>query len=331
MIQKILVIAELQGGRLRSATEELLGFASREGRSSQLEVTAFFVSGGGREEVYRQSTSWGVSRVIVSESSAEQALNPAITIPAVVKVINELKPQVVLLSSSALGRDLAPRLAQHYQSYLASDIINITISSQEVHLTRPIYGGRLLEDVTVTNFPFFATIRPNVLGKNPFPIAEFQLEINPVPSASELGYLIKDIVKAAREEKPLNEANTIVSGGRGLKKAEDFIILEELASVLDATVGASRGAVDNNLRPYSAQVGQTGKTVSPRLYIACGISGAIQHLAGMSGSQVIVAINKDPEAPIFKIADYGIVGDLFEIVPLLTAELKKILQKDGEG
>jgi electron transfer flavoprotein alpha subunit len=194
--------------------------------------------------------------------------------------------------------------------------------------TRPMFAGKCLADVELSGpKPHFATFRPNSLGisegtSNAVEKSESNAEIS-----TEIKAKIAEIVKGASEKLDLTEANIIVSGGRAMGNAENFKVLDELADVLGATVGASRAAVDSGYAPHSMQVGQTGKTVAPTLYIACGISGAIQHLAGMRTSKVIVAINNDKDAPIFSKADYGIVGDLFKVVPLLTDEFKKVLNK----
>ncbi len=232
----------------------------------------------------------------------------------------------VIAGASATGKDLMPRLAGMFDAGMASEVVNFSFDSGSFAGTRPLFAGKCLAKVELQGpKPHFVTVRPNALGmpsaENPKAGATHDANVD----AGTIRAMVKEIVKGASEKLDLTEANIIVSGGRAMKNAENFKILEELADVIGATVGASRAAVDSGYAPHSMQVGQTGKTVAPTLYIACGISGAIQHLAGMRTSKVIVAINTDPDAPIFTKADYGIVGDLFEIVPLLTKEFKALL------
>ncbi len=244
------------------------------------------------------------------------------------KLIRKEEPNAVLIGNTAMGKDLAPRLAQRLGVGLASDCTGMEKDDANfLSFKRPIYGGKAFAQVATDVKPVLATIRPNT-----FPLAapdagrtaEIVTEAAEIDQ-DDLRAILKEVIIAASERPELTEANVIVSGGRGMKGPENFPILEALADVLGGAVGASRAAVDAGWIEQKFQVGQTGKTVSPTLYIACGISGAIQHLAGMSSSKVLVAINKDPEANIFNLADYGIVGDLFEIVPLLTEEIKKLV------
>jgi len=228
-----------------------------------------------------------------------------------------------ILSNTALGKDLAPRLSVRLNAACVVDCIKLNVSGNEITLSRPIYAGKALVDVKFLGEKKVVTLRPNV----------FKAQISEDSSPAEI--IVKEItevnlrsrvtsIKKSEGKLDVAEADIIVSGGRGMKGPENFHLIEELAEVLGAAVGASRAVVDAGWRPHSEQVGQTGKTVSPSLYVACGISGAIQHLAGMSSSKYIVTINKDKDAPIFSVADYGITGDLFEIIPALTAEIKKV-------
>lgn len=230
--------------------------------------------------------------------------------------------------ATAMGKDFIPRLAASMDAGCASDVTNFIFEGDKFSGTRPFFAGKSLAKVELTGpKPHFVTIRPNALGAPKEENAKAGALKESNGNAGDMKAVIKEIIKAASSKVDLTEANIIVSGGRAMKNSDNFKILNELADVIGATVGASRAAVDSGFAPHAMQVGQTGKTVSPTLYIACGISGAIQHLAGMRTSKVIVAINTDPDAPIFTKADYGIVGDLFEIVPLLTAEFKKLLGK----
>lgn len=235
-------------------------------------------------------------------------------------------PFLIILPSTSQGKDLAPRLAARFKTQSATECVDFEIGGDKLILTRPVYGGKLLERIAFKSQPLIVTVRPRTseitsgVGKSAEIIAK-EVKI----STDKFRVRIKDVVKDLKTKLELTEAEIIISGGRGMRAPENFKILEELAQTLGAAVGASRAAVDAGWMPHSAQVGQTGKVVSPKLYIACGISGSIQHLVGISSAKYILAINKDPEAPIFKKADYGIVGDLFQVVPQLTQELKKFL------
>ena len=243
------------------------------------------------------------------------------------KLIRKEEPQAVLIGNTAIGKDLAPRLAHRLGVGMASDCTGMEIDADSfLTFRRPIYGGKAFAQVTTNARPILATVRPNTFPVAAADAARKAEVVNEaaVIDADDLRTIVKEIVIAASERPELIEANIIISGGRGMKGPENYKILEDCADVIGAAVGASRAAVDAGWIEQKFQVGQTGKTVSPTLYIACGISGAIQHLAGMGSSKVIVAINKDPEANIFTLADYGIVGDLFEVVPLLTEEFKKL-------
>ncbi|MCK5635903.1 MAG: electron transfer flavoprotein subunit alpha/FixB family protein, partial [Thermoplasmatales archaeon] len=238
----------------------------------------------------------------------------------------------VLFPAPHLGRDLAPRVAAALEVGLTADCTGLSIKDGLLLQTRPAFGGNIMADIISPSArPQMATIRPNVMKvRDPDPSRKAEIISIPVdidPKAMRI--IIKEIVKTTESgTKSLDEADIVISGGRGMESAENFKILEDLAETINGVVGASRAAVDVGWRPRSDQVGQSGKTVSPKLYIACGISGKIQHQVGMKGSDTIIAINTDPEAEIFNIADCGIVGDLFEIIPALNEELKKNLCKD---
>ena len=228
--------------------------------------------------------------------------------------------------STSLAKDLLPRVSGMLDVGMASEITELMMEGEQVNATRPLFAGKVLANVEVIGpKPHIYTVRPNALGLPDSPQAGAGEMKTVNGSMGEIRTAVQKIIQGTLEKADLTEANIIVSGGRAMKSAENFKILDQLADVLGATVGASRAAVDSGYAPHSTQVGQTGKTVSPGLYIACGISGSIQHLAGMRTSKIIVAINTDPDAPIFQKADYGIVGDLFKIVPILTEELKKVL------
>ncbi len=227
--------------------------------------------------------------------------------------------------TTAQCKDFIPKVAGKFKSGMASDVIGFNFDGGEFNGTRPLFAGKCLASVKIEGpKPHFITIRPNALGLNDSPKAGTLNKINDSIETGTIRAKIREILKGASEKLDLTEANIIVAGGRAMKSSENFKILEDLADTIGASVGASRAAVDAGFVDHSIQVGQTGKTVAPSLYIACGISGAIQHLAGMRTSKVIVAINTDPDAPIFKKADYCIIGDLFKIVPLLKEGFKKL-------
>jgi electron transfer flavoprotein alpha subunit len=226
---------------------------------------------------------------------------------------------MVLLGATAMGKDLAPRIAARLDAVLATDCISLQWKNDDLEITRPMFAGKVRATVKLNSEIKVVTVRPNIylVEENPTTPQLSEKDVDPGDSKA----IVTEILAGAKDKLDVTEADIIVSGGRGLKGPENFHLIEELAKKLGAAQGASRAVIDAGWRPYEEQVGQTGKTVSPSLYIAVGISGAIQHLAGMSSSKYIVAINKDPEAPIFKIADYGIVGDAFEVVPKLIDEL----------
>ncbi len=321
----ILVFAEHLGSDFKRGTYELLTAA----QTSGLEVNAL-VLGPGSELLAKKLGAWGVKEALVCEDNNLKEYNPELFLSIVAEAISSLKPEYVLAPASMLCRDLFPRVAQKVTSAVASDCTELSFTGGAADVRKPLYAGRCSAKIEFQNSTSGMTkiilMRANQLPVgSPMGQAEVsikKLSLKPV----DLKTKIKEIVKGATEKLDLTEANIIVSGGRGMKGPEHFKLLEDLASVLGATVGASRAVVDAGWVPHSMQVGQTGKTVAPTLYIACGISGAIQHLAGMSGSKVIVAINKDPDAPIFQKSTYGIVGDVFEVVPALTEEFKKLLQ-----
>lgn len=308
---------------LKKGSIELLTAAKASGR----EVVAGLI-GANTKGLAAKAAQYGAKTVFVSDAAALEAYNPDVFSEMLTVMAKESGADVVLGSSSSITRDLFPRVAARLDSGVASDCTILQLSAGEVKARRPLYAGKCTAEVEFVNSPFkFVLMRPNQLPVGaPDAGANASTKDFAVPSGS--GKIkCKEVTKGASTKTDLTEANVIVSGGRGLQNGENFKILEDLANSIGATVGASRAVADAGWVPHSMQVGQTGKTVAPSLYIAAGISGAIQHLAGMSGSKVIVAINKDADAPIFQKATYGLVGDLFEIVPKLTEEFKKALHK----
>ena len=245
----------------------------------------------------------------------------------VAELAGKESPQAIFAPVTTRQREFMARLAARLGAGLSADSTVLTAEGGKLVATRPVYAGKLLAKMTWAKTPWMATLRPNVFrpGDGAGGAAAVEKPAASIPAESMK--LVERKQEAATGLPELSEADIVVSGGRGLKGPENFVILEELAKVMGAAVGASRAAVDAGWRPHRFQIGQTGRTISPKLYLGFGISGAIQHLAGMRTSKVICAINKDPEAPIFKIADYGIVGDLFEVAPLLTKEFKQLLEK----
>lgn len=317
-----LIYAEYKEGKIKKITHELIAHVARAG----VEPVAF-LAGSNIESLTTDLASFGAKQVFVAQGDGLKFYSNESYGKLFITTAKNLKPDMILFGATAQGKDLAPRVSAALGAGLASDCTAVKIEGDQLKLSRPIYAGKAIADVQfISEKPFIATIRPNALAIGPVQ-AGAQAKVTHIPlDTGALKSAVKDVVKGATAKLDLTEANIVVSGGRAMKNSENFVILERLSEVLpNSAVGASRAAVDAGYRPHSYQVGQTGKVVSPSLYIACGISGAIQHLAGMRTSKVIVAINKDPEAPIFQVADYGIVGDLFEVVPLLTEEFKKAL------
>ena len=318
-MSSVLVFVESVGGKIKLASLELLSLARQFGEVHALAL------GTGASAVAEEAKQYGATKLFLNEDAAFDTYNPLSHLEFVAQVVKKATPSFVLASGSAANRDLFPRVAARLSVPYVSDGIEVRVTSDSVSVTRPFYAGKSSATVALklSSRPLIC-LRPNQFKASPAPSGSLAVESAPYEKKN-LNLVVKEVVRGSTAKLDLTEANIIVSGGRGMKGPEHFGLLNELADVLGATVGASRAVVDAGWVPHSMQVGQTGKTVAPSLYIACGISGAIQHLAGMSSSKVIVAINKDPEAPIFKRATYGIVGDVFEVLPVLTSEFKKLL------
>ena len=324
MAKGVWIVAEQRDGALRKISFELASAARKLADQLGVEVSAVLL-GSGIEGLAAQLGKYGVDKVFVGDSPA---LEPYITeahAAAAAKIIKENDPAIVLLGASVQGKDLSARLAGKLATGLATDCIDVKIADGKLLAIRPMYAGKCFGEVVTSAMPQMASLRPNVFAMAENPKAAAVTKFDPAIDAAQIKSKILEVQKDTSGKVDLTEANVIVSGGRGMKGPEGFQILEELAEVLKGCVGASRAAVDAGWRLQKDQVGQTGKVVSPNLYIACGISGAIQHLAGMSSSKYIVAINKDAEAPIFAKADYGVVDDLFKVVPELTGACKKLV------
>ncbi len=327
MAKGIWVFAEVKDSNVRKITFELLSQGRKMAEKLGEELVAVLLGSGiegltGRLAEYADKVYW-----VDHPALAQYTTDPYASV--LTDLLKEHQPSIFLCGSTVTGKDLSPRLATRLQTGLATDCTALSIGDDGLMVAkRPIYAGKAFIDVVCpTSRPQMASVRPNVLEMLPpdpakkGAIAKIEAKID----AASLRTTVLETIKAAGAKVDLTEAEVIVSGGRGMKGPENFRILEELADVIHATVGASRAAVDSGWREHGDQVGQTGKVVTPNLYIACGISGAIQHLAGMGSSKVIVAINKDADAPIFQKADYGIVEDLFKVVPILKEEFKKML------
>jgi electron transfer flavoprotein alpha subunit len=325
MGRDVWVLAEYVGGRPRKITYELLGKARALAELLDGQVTAL-VLGSGILEASRALGAHGADVVRV----ADDPLLGQYTTDAYVAVIEPIvateRPFLLLIGSTAAGRDLAPRLAARLEAGIVTDCAALDINDGQVEATRPVMTGKAIARVGFRGDGLHvAVVLPNVFPPPP-PDPSREAEALPVSVTLDPAMIrtrVREVKAIARETVPLTEADVIVSGGRGLRGPENFALLKELAQVLGAAVGSSRPPVDSGWVPHDYEIGQTGKTVNPQLYIACGISGAPQHLAGMSGSRWIVAINKDPQAPIFSVASYGVVGDLFQVLPLLTQEIRK--------
>ncbi|WPF80188.1 electron transfer flavoprotein subunit alpha/FixB family protein [Bacillus velezensis] len=319
MGKKVIVLGEIRDGALRNVTFEAI--AAGKTISGGGDVIGVLM-GKGAADAAPELIQYGADKVFTADSPGLSQYTADGYAAVLGDLIENEKPDAVIFGHTSMGKDLSPKLAAWFETGLISDSTDVSVTGDNIVFTRPIYSGKAFEQVISTDPFILATIRPNniqALEKDASRTGD--LEELAAPPA-DLRTVIEEVVKKTADGVDLSEAKIIVAGGRGVKSKDGFEPLKELAEVLGAAVGASRGACDADYCDYSLQIGQTGKVVTPDLYIACGISGAIQHLAGMSNSKVIVAINKDPEAEIFKIADYGIVGDLFEVVPLLTQEFK---------
>ncbi len=321
MAAKILAILEQRDGLLKRSAFETVQQASQLAKDLSLETEAVVV--GGDVENINEISNYGIDKIVHLKNPDLSNYSSSGYTSAVSDYAKETDADYLIFSNTALGKDLAPRVSIRLSAGCIIDCVKLDSSSGELVATRPVYAGKALVDVKLNSVKKVITIRPNV-----FKAVPLDIPLNPETEVKEITSpdLKTKVIEVKKSEGKIDvaEADIIVSGGRGMKGPENFHLVEELADVLGAAVGASRAVVDAGWRSHGEQVGQTGKTVSPSLYIACGISGAIQHLAGMSSSKYIVAINKDKDAPIFNIADYGIAGDLFEVLPVLTEEIKKI-------
>ncbi|MBI2618590.1 MAG: electron transfer flavoprotein subunit alpha/FixB family protein [Ignavibacteriales bacterium] len=323
---KILAFAEQRDNQFKKVAFEVIKAARKVADEAQAELVALVV-GSAVQGIAASLGGYGASRVVVVEDPNLALYSTTAYAKIIREVANKENADVVMLPATAMGKDVAPRVAVRLEAGLVADCTALTVEGGNLVATRPVYAGKALIETVVTSPRKVFTLRPNVFTSGMSNGASATVERVAITIGD--GDLTSRVKEVAQSSGKLDvaEADIIVSGGRGLKGPENFVLIEELASVLGGAVGASRAVVDAGWRPHDEQVGQTGKTVSPSLYIAVAISGAIQHLAGMSSSKYIVAINKDKDAPIFQVADYGIVGDAFEIVPALTQEVRKLSGK----
>jgi electron transfer flavoprotein alpha subunit len=320
MAEKILAVLEQREGSLKKVSFEAASVAVSLANQFGLSAEAAVV--GNEINNLNDLSKYAIGKVTHFKNEQLANYSPTAYTDAIASFAKETGAKILVFANTAMGVDLAPRVAVRLNAGVVMDCMKLEVKDNDVIATRPVYAGKALIDVKLTSEIKIFTIRPNVFKPQTVDSISIEINVQQVDNPN----LKTRVTSFKKSEGKLDvaEADIIVSGGRGMKGPENFHLIEELADVLGAAVGASRAVVDAGWRPHREQVGQTGKTVSPSLYIACGISGAIQHLAGMSSSKYIVAINKDKDAPIFNVADYGIAGDVFEILPALTEEIKKL-------
>lgn len=319
MTNKILVVLEQRNDELKKISFEVAKAGSDIAAKIGGDVEAVIC--GNEISDLSKIGGFGVKKVTLLKNTQLTNYSSSGYTKAINDFAEEIKADILILGNTSLGKDLAPHLCVKLSAGIAMDCIALDLKDGDIIATRPVYAGKAVIDVKINSDKKVFVLRPNVFNPGEPSNNSAEVNIKNIDSPDLSTKVIE--IKKAEGKLDVAEASIIVSGGRGMKEAANFKLVEDLAEVLGAAVGASRAVVDAGWRPHSEQVGQTGKTVSPNLYIALGISGAIQHLAGMRSSKCIVAINKDADAPIFQIADYGITGDVFEVVPALIEELKK--------
>jgi electron transfer flavoprotein alpha subunit len=315
----ILAIAEQTDGQFRKVTYEALSEGKKIASANSFELAAV-VLGSNIAEAAEALAQYGADRIIVADDPILADFSSSAFGEVISGLIEKEAPELVLFGATIQGKELSASLAARFDAALATDCIAVSMENDTATVTRPMYGGKVLADVALSGSHKMVSVRPNAMEIVQSDGAGVVEKIEGAVGEQSVKLIEKNMETGKID---LTEADVVVSGGRGMGGA-DYAVIEKLAEAIGGAVGASRAAVDEGWRPHADQVGQTGKVVSPSLYVACGISGAIQHLAGMSSSKVIVAINKDPEAPIFLKSDFGVVGDLFELVPAITAEVEKL-------
>jgi electron transfer flavoprotein alpha subunit len=327
----VLAIVEQREGKIRGVSGEVVSVAARVAESLGGAAHAMVIGGAGVATGGGEMGRFGAEKVLAVELEALAHYHPQGYAQSVTEAVKAGDYAAVVFGATAQGKDLAPRVAALLDVPLASDVTGVSVEEGSVRAVRPVFSGKSFASVSFAATPALLSIRPNAFGAQEKPAAGTVETFSPDgvdPGAWTIR--LKEFRPSGGTSKDVAEAAIVVTGGRGMKDPDNWGILEDLQAALgeDAALGASRAVVDAGWRPHSEQVGQTGKTVAPKLYFALGISGAIQHLAGMRTSQTIVAVNKDPDAPIFQVADYGIVGDLFEVVPRITEEVRKLKAED---
>jgi electron transfer flavoprotein alpha subunit len=323
---KILAVAEQRDNRFKKSAFEVVRTARTIADQTAGEVITLVI-GSKVFAIAGELGGYGAQRCLVVQHPKLDKYSSTAYAKVVAEVAKKEQAAIVLLPATAMGKDCGPRVAVKLDAGFGSDCISLKVENKNIIATRPVYGGKALTDIKINSAVKVLTLRPNVFPSGVGSGSTTSVEVVDIPlTDSDFTSLAIETIQTSGKL-DVAEANIIVSGGRGLKSSENFKMIEDLAGAIGGAVGASRAVVDAGWRPHSEQVGQTGKTVSPSLYVAVAISGAIQHLAGMSSSKYIVAINKDKDAPIFQTADYGIVADAFEIVPALTQEIRKLLGK----
>lgn len=318
MSKPILVIGQVRNGEVTRPTLECISLAASLGAT-----VSCVLLGTGAKAASAAAGHQGATQVLVSEDARFDKWDLASVANTVAEAIKSTQPGLVLTPATTYGKELAAKLAARFQAGLASEIIGLSLEGDTFKAVRPMYAGKVRANVKLSGSPAFATLRPNVLDVAAANTGNTATVADLTPGESDPRVQLLGVeAKAGSGSVDLSEARVVVSGGRGLKGPENFHLVDSLAQALGGAVGASRMVVDAGWKEHSTQVGQTGRVVTPELYVAVGISGAIQHLVGMQNSSCIVAINNNPEAPIFKVADYGVVADLFEFLPKLTDELK---------
>jgi electron transfer flavoprotein alpha subunit len=323
---KILAFAEQRDNKLKKSAFEVVRTARTIADQTGGDVIALVI-GDHVQAVAGELGGYGAAKILIVQQPELGKYSATAYAKVIAEAAKREQTDILLLPATAMGRDSAPRVAVKLNAGLASDCVALKVDDGTIIATRPVYAGKALTEIKINSTVKVFTLRPNVFPAGASNGGEVKVEVLDIPLAESDFASVAIETTQASGKVDVTEADIIVSGGRGLKGPENFTMIENLAGILGGAVGASRAVVDAGWRPHNEQVGQTGKTVSPSLYIAVAISGAIQHLAGMSSSKYIVAINKDKDAPIFQIADYGIVADAFDVVPALTLETKKLLGK----
>lgn len=325
MTKDILVFAELREGQFKKINAELVS-AGRQLAGKTGGAVHVAVLGSGIDGAVQEAASYPVGKVFAVDSPLLDRYSTEGFAAGLEAAIRRADPMIVIFGATAMGKDLSARTAARFDAALMTDCVSIDMEGEALKVRRPVYSGKVYANVVTTKDGLkMASVRPNVYPPAQKDGGGERVDLELPIGGDAIHGKVKEFEGMAAGRKDVTEADVIVAGGRSMKSEENFKILEDLADVLGAAVGASRAAVDAGYAPHARQIGQTGKVVNPKLYLAFGLSGAIQHLVGMRTSKVIVAVNKDANAPIFQHADYGIVGDLFEIAPLLTAEFKKLL------